>query len=155
MAKADHCISCDYRKEELESAVLQEVEKLRLDPALMKNYATAPAIDETPLIKRMEELDRKLEKLVNLYLDETLPLDVLNERKETIQNEKRAIEEKLAKDETKKPELEKGEALGILKSLKGSILRLDYEKQKVIVRQLIKQVTLKDDEMLIQWRFAV
>lgn len=154
MSRADYCPSRDYQKEEVETAVLGEIEKLRLNPQLMKNYA-APEIDDAPLIKRMEELDRKLEKLVNLYLDETLPLDILNERKELIQKEKRAIEEKLAKDETNKPELEKGEALGILKSLKGSILRLDYEKQKVIVRQLIKQITIKDDEMVIQWRFAV
>lgn len=155
MAKADYCPSCDYQKEELEEAVLSEIEKLRLDPSLMKSYSTIPEIDDTPLIKRIEELDRKLEKLVNLYLDETLPLDVLNERKETIQKEKKAIEQKLSKEDTKKPELEKGEALGILKGLKGSILRLDYEKQKVIVRQLIKKITLKDDEMLIQWRFAI
>ena len=154
MSRADYCPSRDYQKEEVETAVLGEIEKLRLNPQLMKNYA-APEIDDAPLIKRMEELDRKLEKLVNLYLDETLPLDILNERKESIQKEKRAIEEKLAKDETNKPELEKGEALGILKSLKGSILRLDYEKQKIIVRKLIKQITLKDDEMLIQWRFTL
>ncbi|WCG06083.1 recombinase family protein (plasmid) [Vagococcus lutrae] len=155
MAKADHCISRDYQKEELEAAVLNEIEKLRLNPSLMKNYSVTPEVDDTPLIKRIEELDRKLEKLVNLYLDETLPLDVLNERKEAIQKEKKAIEKKLDGVEKEKPELEKSEALGILKSLKGSILALDYEKQKVIVRQLIKQITLKDDEMVIQWRFAV
>lgn len=121
----------------------------------MKNYSVAPKVDDTPLIKRIDELDRKLEKLVNLYLDETLPLDVLNERKEVIQKEKKAIEKKLDGVEKEKPELEKSEALGILKSLKGSILALDYEKQKVIVRQLIKQITLKDDEMVIQWRFTL
>lgn len=155
MSKAEHCNSCDYQKEELETAVLNEVEKLRLNHDLMEGYSMAPVFDDAPLIKRIEELDRKLEKLVNLYLDDTLPLETLNERKEAIQKEKSAIELKLANDDSKKPELEKKEALVILDSLKGSILRLDYEKQKIIVRQLIKQITLKGDEMLIQWRFAV
>lgn len=155
MKKAAFCPSEDYQKEELEAAVLHEVEKLRLDPDLMNRYEVKPKTDNTPLIKRVEELDRKLEKLVHLYLDESLPLTVLNDRKEAIQKEKKAIEDKLASAETEKPELEKEEAAAILADLDGAIIGLDYESQKIIVRKLIKQITLKDDEMLIQWRFTL
>ncbi|RHH70125.1 MULTISPECIES: recombinase family protein [Vagococcus] len=156
MVKADNCPSCDYPKEELENVVLSEIEKIRINPQLIqKSSHSAQEIDDTPLIKRLEELDRKLEKLVSLYLDETLSLEMLNDKKELIQKEKTAIEGKLNKTNKQKPELKISEAADILKNLKGSILKLDYEKQKIIVRKLIKQITLKDDEMVIQWRFAV
>lgn len=153
MKRAESCISPDYPKEEVEKAVLGEIEKLRLNPKLIVTPQTED--DNKPLLKRLKELDSKLEKLVNLYLDESLPLEVLDKKKAAIQKEKLAIEKKLDKAEEVKPELSKNETLQILKDLKGSITKLDYENQKIIVRQLIKKITLKGDEMLIEWRFAV
>ncbi|WP_311874536.1 hypothetical protein [Vagococcus carniphilus] len=126
-----------------------------MNPNLIKEEYPTSEIDETLLIKRLSELDKKLEKLVSLYLDDSLSVDFLNVKKEEIEVERKGIENKLLDNESNKPELKQSEAIDILNSLKSSVLKLDYEKQKNLVRKLIKKITMKDDEMALEWRFTV
>lgn len=156
MRRAEKCVSPSYKKEMIEQAVLAEIEKLRLSPEKLDEVAGVDTeLEKEVLEKHLTELDKKLEKLVGLYLDENLPLEILNERKATIQKEKQAIAKKISKLEKKKPELKKSEAVHLLNDLKGVVLELDYEQQKTLVRQLIKRVVMFADEIKIEWRFTL
>lgn len=155
MKKADFCPSPDYQMNDVETAILEEIEKLRLNPKLIKEEYSTSEIDETLLIKRLSELDKKLEKLVSLYLDDSLSVDFLNDKKEEIEVERKGIESKLLDNESNKPELKQSEAIDVLNGLQSTVFKMDYEKQKNLVRKLVKKITMKDNEMSIEWRFTL
>lgn len=152
MKKADFCPSKDYKQEELEDLILNEIEKLRLNPTMMNDTPSEYYFDSALLKKRYVELDKKMEKLVGLYLDDNLSIDFLNNKKDEIQKEKNSIEEKLSQQHTES-DLSADDAIDVLGNLNGSIFNKSYEVQKQIVRQLVKEIVLKDDETLIYWRF--
>lgn len=156
MKKADKCNSPDYPCVLLEKEVLDAIETLRLNPLFIDNIKIETNTFDVDLLnQRLDELDQKLEKLINLYLDSSFPVGILDNKKEVIQKEQKSIQKKITEAGKRKPELKKEEAIEILEGLDGSIHTLSYEDQKIIVRRLIKQVTVYPDKLLIQWRFAV
>lgn len=97
---------------------------------------------------------KKFEKLVGLYLDDPIPLEVLNDKKPAIQSEKATLEVKLDKQAEIKKELSIQEASAILAKTPADVRQLSYEDQKILVRQLISKVVLKADTVQVHWRFT-
>ncbi|MBB5177520.1 hypothetical protein HNQ48_000844 [Melissococcus plutonius] len=153
--RAESCSSPDYKKETLEYYVLMELEKLRINTnSILDKNPDSQDFDITPLENELTELDNQMEKLINLYIDDSIPKDTLEKREIKILDEQKAIEEKIGNSETNKPELEVKQAIDILNDLKTSVLKLSYDKQKILVRQLIRKITVTEESIGIEWRFV-
>ncbi|WP_423337749.1 recombinase family protein [Melissococcus plutonius] len=155
--QATSCTSSDYKKETLEYYVLTELEKLRINPNSileLEKESDTPSFDIVSLERKLSELDTKLEKLINLYIDDSLPKEVLEKKKIKILDEQKRIEERINNLEINKPELEAKQAINILSKLETSVLKLSYDKQKILVRQLVREITVIDNAISIEWRFA-
>lgn len=152
--RSDHgCPSTFYDMEPLQNRVLDQIEKLRINPQLIGNSPESTYAEQKALKKRISSTDKKLEKLVELYLDESLPLDVLNQKKEKIQNERSSLVAKLKELESDEKELSVHEAVKLLDKTPADIHTLDYKTQCSIVRQLISKIVITADTMQIYWRF--
>lgn len=149
--RAESCSSPDYKKETLEYYVLMELEKLRINTnSILDKNPDSQNFDITPLENKLTELDNQMEKLINLYIDDSIPKDTLEKRKIKILDEQKAIEKKIDNSETNKPELEVKQAIDILNNLKTSVLKLSYDKQKILVRQLIRKITVTEESIGIE-----
>lgn len=94
------CNSPFYMMEELEYTVLSEIEKLRIEPVIIKDLAKAESGEDIKELKnRIISLDKQLEKIVTLYLDEEIPKKVLEPKKKRIVEEKDALRKKIEKIE--------------------------------------------------------
>lgn len=150
------CPSKRYDMEPIENVILGEIEKLKIDPSLITDITSESNddLEREALESRTAELYKKLEKLVGLYLDDSLPLEVLNQKKNNYQQEKDAIEAKLENMAENKKELSVKDATSILSKTPADIRSLSYDDQKLLVKQLISKITLTADTVRVYWRFA-
>lgn len=150
------CTSPNYSMHELEKHVLSQIEKIRLNPDLINSLsANDSVIDFSSYNKRIDELDLSLEKIVNLFIDDAIPKDILESRMEKIKQEKDALENKIDSMKIKKPTVEPIEAKEILSKVADNIWNLSYDHQKSIVRELISKIVVYPDKLEIHWKFAI
>ncbi|MGM0215425.1 recombinase family protein [Enterococcus sp. AZ109] len=150
------CTSSRYRMEMLENLVLVELEKLRQNPKAIVSFSTERSISEEPgLITRLKEIDIALEKIVDLYLENTISKDVLDQRQKKLLDEKNVITNKLERIKSNQPDLDPRSAIETLSRIDIGISNLDYEKQKRLCKKLIDQVTVYPEKIEIKWKFKV
>ncbi|EPI04648.1 resolvase protein [Enterococcus faecalis 13-SD-W-01] len=149
------CTSPNYSLNNLEKEVLTEIENFRLNPNYITSFSNQDSIfDNSAYITEMDKLEKSLEKLIDLYLDDTFSKDQLEKRRKEIETKKEVLENKLDRLEHKKPVLDPQKAIDELGKIKESIFELKYESQKRIVRYLIDSIKVYPDHLDIFWKFA-
>ncbi|WP_142965676.1 recombinase family protein [Enterococcus casseliflavus] len=150
------CSSPNYSMDELEKHILSQIEQIRLNPELINALsANDSVVDFSSYNKRIDELDLSLEKIVNLFIDDAIPKDILEAKMKKIKQEKDSLEKKIDSLKIKRPILEPIEAKDILSKLTDNIWNLSYEDQKSIVMELISKILVYPDKLEIYWKFAI
>jgi len=145
------CPSINHDKIDLEAYVLNEIQKLQINPALIQPRRQNDNLE--PLKKELKKIEDQQAKLVDLYLDShDLPLEKLNERRDRLAAQHEAIAKKI--NHTKKADISSTDAKKIL-SGSTDIMQLDYEQQKTLVRKFVKKVVVYNDKIDIQWAFDI
>ena len=147
------CDSGFYLKDELEAYVLQEVNKLQHDSEYLETILSdnhKESIDRESYQKQIRELSKKLSRLNDLYIDDRITLEELQEKSAEFLNMRALLEKELEDDPALKQEETKNTVKRELS--KGDISKMDYESQKAIVRALIKKVQVTAESIVIKWR---
>nr|DAS93307.1 MAG TPA: integrase [Caudoviricetes sp.] len=147
------CDSGFYLKDELETFVLKEVNKLQHDSEYLETIFSdnhKESIDRESYQKQIRELSKKLSRLNDLYIDDRITLEELQRKSSEFQSMRALLEKELEND----PALKQDEAKNTIKRelSKGDISKMDYESQKAIVRALIKKVQVTAESIIIKWR---
>jgi len=159
MKQKDKCPADLYDMKNLEYTILERIEYYRMNPDLIESLLSndtskQDTLEREALNKKVKESDKKLSKLVDLYLNGTISSEILDEKKISIEHDKNVYLSKLNKltnDTNKENKIIAFKS--ILQNTNSSIFELSYEQQKQIVRSLIKSITLKADKVTIEWLF--
>ena len=157
MIKDPNCRNQNYRMEELENAILQEIEKLAIDPtraeALKENR---PSTDVSEKIKSINseiaKIDTQISKLMDLYALGTIDLDVISDKVSSLNGTKTALSKEL--DSMNVPDKDAGltsEQIQEIASLMTDDLPL--EDKRNIVQSLIYYIEIDEENVIIHWKF--
>lgn len=151
----EKCDTENYALELLEGLVLDEVEKLRLNPnAIVAERPQDADREAKTLESELDTLNNKLKRLLALYVEGDMPLEMLNEQRESIEAQRIGITERIHQIKKATPMLQMEVAREKLAKCPSSVRELDYETQKILVRELIERIELDGENMQIRWRFA-
>lgn len=148
------CNSVSHDMVPLEDEVIERITYLQLHPDALKGTEKEDNSDKIKLMENeIVKLNEQLEKLLDLYLTNDMPLDLLNSRKAKITGRIEVLE--LNKD---KYIIEEQDTLNerIIDELENYHLpagELDYQEQFNIVRLLIDRVHVFNDRLEINWNF--
>lgn len=145
------CPNRRWTASKLENAVLGEVWKLRLDP----DHVARPkkAADDGPVIRaEIEKLNNQISKLMDLYLVDGMPVDVLQTKTEALNEQKARLTEKLRKKKSRKP-LKRSEAAALSQSLADIIDSANMEDSRKILLALIEKIVVTGNDVAIYWKF--
>lgn len=140
------------RKTEIESLVVDEIKKLPLNiDKVINNQENKDVSKEVKAIKtELQQVQKKQDKLVDLYLLDNINVDELNKKNDELSKQKENLQKRLNSltDNKKKEKIE-----DFIKNAKEAknIDKLDYEKQKVIVRNLVSGIKVFNDKVEINW----
>ncbi|PAY52602.1 recombinase family protein [Ligilactobacillus salivarius] len=150
-----HDFDCGFtrvRKNDVESVVISEIKKLPLNmDKVINNQKNKDNTKEIKAIKvELQQIEKKQDKIVDLYLLDNINVDELNKKNDELSKQKENLQKRLNSltDNKKKEKIE-----DFIKNAKEAkdIDKLDYEKQKVIVRNLISGIKVFNDKVEINW----
>ena len=150
-----HDFDCGFtlvRKNDVESVVISEIKKLPLNmDKVINNQENKDNVKEIKAIKaELQQVEKKQDKIVDLYLLDNINVDELNKKNDELSKQKENLQKRLNSltDDRKKEKIE-----DFIKNAKEAkdIDKLDYEKQKVIVRNLISGIKVFNDKVEINW----
>lgn len=163
MIKAEHCDNKNWRLDELDAVVEREVSRLLFDPgyyqALVKmkkaEVQSAPKGENDVLKEKIADLDKQIGRLMDLYQDEKIPVDVLSTRIDKLHREKLALEEQLAAVEPPKPKRDFNDDAfaGLLADFATVWQSAGLEDKRQIVSTLIRRIVLDGEHVEIEWAF--
>ena len=163
MIKAEHCDNKNWRLDELDTYVEREVSRLLFDPgyyqALLKRKKKAAAetgpSDADVIRSKVADLDKQIGRLMDLYQDERMPVDVVSSRIDKLHRDKLALEEQLAAIVPPKPKRDYDEDAfsGLLADFATVWESAGLEERREIISALIKKITLDGDLVDIEWAF--
>ena len=148
------CNAIRYEIKNLEGLVLDEIEKIRLNPEGLVEKDINTNLDEKTVLKReLSTLNDKLGRIVTLYIEGNIPIDMLNRQREELEEQQKGIQLRLDKLNQNQPDLPVVDARILLASILKDIRTMKYEEQKKIVRALIEKISLEGEAIRIKWRF--
>lgn len=133
-----------YDVKDVENYVLNEISKLQLNPESVESlYKDKPEEDLKAHEEQLKQLEKKLSKLNDLYINELISMDVLKQKSARFLKEKSALETFIINSKRKANNKQAFENLIKM----DDILKMSYEDQKKLVKTLIKRVEVKRDEI--------
>lgn len=164
MKKAEHCDNKNWRLDELDAVVEREVSRLLFDPAyyeaLVKRKKAERSAEASPseadaIRSKVADLDRQIGRMMDLYQDDRVPMEVVSSRIDKLHREKTALEAQLASLEPPKPKRDYDEDAfsGLLSDFATVWQSASLEDRRSIISTLIRRINLDGDRVEIEWAF--
>lgn len=112
-----------------------------------------PVIDISTLEKQILQIDKKIQKNSDLYLNDFITMDELKKRTESLQAEKKLLQAKICENDSP----DNSNIFEVVKEQLGSIpiINLSYDDKKKIVNNLISKVDVSSDKVDIIFKFQL
>ncbi|MGO3608065.1 MAG: hypothetical protein ACTJFC_08935, partial [Pseudolactococcus laudensis] len=143
------CESPNYDFDELEKRVITQIKKISFKFNGAKNKTETPSDNEL-LKSEIEKIDSSLSKLVDLYINDNIDLDIYEDRKQKLDDKLKKLKSALNKKDDKNL-ITQEEAYKMLKS--SNLDSMPYDSKKTLVNKLIKKIDVFPDEVMIHLNF--
>lgn len=159
MVKNNCCKNKHWKAEKLESIVCSRVREIIQSPNIAFEIAEQnrikPTVVNTETItieKRIREIDKQINKFMELYQMDGIPPEILNENINKLYNEKTSLQSMLKPvEEVEDVSFDLIEAL--LKNAAQVWDFADESQKRRILQDLIKRIVLTDGVVDIEWNF--
>ena len=164
MAKAEHCNNKNWRLDELDALIEREISRLLYDPTYYENLVkgdeekqnlSAARLEATMIRNKIFYLDKRIERMMELYKNKRLPTNVASSRIDKFRSEKKALEAELAS--FKLPKLPRNydrKAFSAYLSDFATVWQsASSADRRQIASTLIKRILLDGDNVEIEWAF--
>lgn len=157
MIKAPSCKNRIWKASELESLIDAQIRELLHSPQMVADIAASkpkviPVSENISIEKRIREIDKKINKLMELYQNDEIPTELLGEKINRLYNEKTVLQESLSP--AAEPDSMPFDLAEELIADAAQIWDFADESQKRrIMQSLVSRIILTDKDIKIEWAF--
>lgn len=150
------CDSGNYDLSNLENTVIDNLIGFQENnDSLLKiiNGNNQPTIDTSSFKKQISQIDKKIQKNSDLYLNDFITMDELKNRTDSLQAEKKLLKAKINENKFN----DSTDVFELVKKQLGSIPinELSYDNKKKIVNNLVSKVDVTADNVDIIFKFQL
>ena len=158
MKKVNGCKSPNYREDILDQIIIDEINKLAFNPSEIEKLAhksLSKANDRPPILhKRISDLEKQINKLMDLYQLGMIPISDISNRILPLQVEKQKLEDELLSCSSPTPLLSTEEAKKLVSSSVDVLSSGDIETKRLFVNSLINKIIINPETIEIFWKFT-
>lgn len=138
---------------ELDEVIINEIKKLSVCNNL-KDYSSANNQNEenTILLNKISEIDKKINKLLDLYVLDDIPVEHIKNKITTLENEKNMLNNQI-KNNNDDIKLSLDEAKDILLNVNDVFENGTLEDKKRLLNSLILRIEVLNEDIKIFWTF--
>ena len=154
-----NCKNPVYAVEKLDKFIIDTIKKAELDINYFNSISNAEELetvnDNTLLLKRIDSIDTQISRILDLYQAGTIPLNVINSRVKSLQDEKDTLLDSLAVVEEKDAKISVQEARTILNNIENVFDNGTFEEKRNAIHTLIRKITVLEgtNKFKIHWNF--
>ena len=109
--------------------------------------------DTKRIEKEIGKIDKQVEKLIELYSVEDVPLNVVQSQISALKSKRNELADQLATLQQIKPKMDEYEVTEMIKTI-DKVRASDLETQRAFIGQLIESITLlPNHDLKIKWKF--
>lgn len=159
MIRSDHCTNRlhPYTLEELDDIIIGEIKKLATDENYLKEIIredAGPVLDESELYEeRLVEIDKQIDKLLNLYQIGVIDLSQIEERLSDLNQERDALKASLEKT-APVVHMDIVKVQSYANAFQVALDSGDAECTNSIIRLLIDKIIVLNEDIEIHWTFC-
>lgn len=146
------CDNISWKVSELDRIVLNEIEKLRLDPDHVPKRKKKPDDPEAAIRKEIEKTESQTSRLLDLYSLGSIDKYDLADKINALNEKKASLLESLEKNRAKK-KITSEEASALVTSFHEVFVKGNIREISSIVSALIDRVVLSGHDVSIYWKF--
>jgi len=159
MIKDPNCKNKNWKMEELDSLIFDEIKKLAMDPDYISNARAEKAknTDNAEKIaileKEIKKLDEQISRFMALYGVGTFTIDQVSKEVEPLNIQRSGLVAELESLTVTDGELTEEETLQIVASFGDVLDRGDFNEIRLTLETLIYRIELDNDDAYIHWKF--
>ena len=157
MIKDPNCKNKNYRSEELDLAIMLELNKLAIDPEYVDHVRqNKPKNDVNEKIKsitsEIEKINSQISKMMDLYALGTIDMDVISTKVAELNKTKTSLQKEIdSLDIPDSDEMTVDEIQSIAAMMSDE--KLTLQDKRNIIQSLIYYIEIDNDDILIHWKF--
>ncbi|MDR2832916.1 MAG: FlxA-like family protein, partial [Streptococcaceae bacterium] len=152
----EKCDTPRYKQEDIDNKIIAEIYRIQKEPSIIEDMISdnkQEPFDISAFENQIENLQKKLQKLSNLYMADMVTMDELKKQSTPIQFEISAIKEKIIAETQENSQQLAAENIKNILVQEADIRTMGYDEQKKIVNLLIEKVEVSIDDVRIYWAF--
>lgn len=155
LATSDHCRNKNWQMGKLDQIIFDEIKKLSLDPNFEKNSKTEDKDDSLLIREKIKEIESQIDKLMTLYTVKEIPLDLLQSKISSLNEQANKLKFELeTMEEEKKEKLNREDVLRIISTFGDVLDRGDIDEVHSVVSMLIDRIEIDNENITIKWAFS-
>jgi site-specific DNA recombinase len=119
---------------------------------LVRSKRSEPVINTKEIEHRIVEIDKQIDRMIDLYQVGNIPMEQISERIEKLKKEKDVISQKLISNNQTKVSV--SEAKDILNKIKNTFENGDIPEQRLAINVLIDFIEIDNEIIEIHWNFV-
>lgn len=139
------CMNKIWNYEKIVNLITEEINNLSLD-----KKATAKKTNKVDYNKALKKIDDKMERIIGLYGDGNMPIEILNKQMTSLEIEKEQLQKKKESQELQQNHTFTEDDL---KQYSIDLTIADFNTKQAIVQKLIKQINIFGEDVEIIWNF--
>lgn len=154
-----NCKNKNWKMDELNNIVLDEIKKLAVDPdyihQIRKEKETkSDEPNKVDILKtEINKLDEQISRFMDLYGIGKFTIDQVSSKIDPLNERKKALENELNAFKPNPGELTEEETLEIVQSFGEILERGDFNEIRLTIESLIYYIELDNDDVYIHWKF--
>jgi len=159
MIKDPNCMNRNYRKDELDNIIFNEIKKLAIDPEYMQSIKKEAArTDEVQQIHAIEEkiksINSQLSRFMDLYGIGKYDMDELDEKTTPLREQKNKLQREVERLREESKTMTEDQVLQLVESFEEALNNGDLHDRRSIIEQLINRIEIDGDDITIHWNFV-
>ena len=159
MIKDPNCKNKNWKMQELDNIIIDEIKKLAIDPDYIHELrSTKRDNDESPnkieiLKKEIASIDEQISRFMDLYGIGKFTIDQVSNKIDPLNDRKHSLEKELEVLNADADVMSEEETLEIVKSFADILDRGDLNEIRLAIESLLYYIELDEDDVYIHWKF--
>ena len=150
-----NCKNLTWRMDELDDLVFGEVRKLLIDTESLSFDEIPTSDDKTVMVRQIDTLNKKIEKLMDLYVDGKVPLNILEEKVNSLNDQRALLEDELEQaEQNAKDQLTLQDVKRMSASFSDILDNGSFDEIRTVLSELIEKIEIDGENITIFWRFS-
>lgn len=149
-----NCKNRNVPIESLDHFVVEKIRNLMNDKGMLETISSNSqpkdrSTDVQQAQKRITEIDKQIEKLIDMYQISGIPIDTVSARIDALNKEKSVLSE-LVNDTPDDTSLQK--FISAVEAFKANFDTADLDERRLLVASIVRKIIIDDNDVLIEFR---